>query len=409
MTLMSNALVSIVIPAYDAAAIIKPTLDAALAQTYSHVEVIVVNDGSPDNIDEVAATYASRIRYLRQPNGGVSSARNYGCAEAKGSFLLALDADDLIAPQHISNLMRALAEQPECGVAYSACAYVDETGAKNLGDIRLGQQGDLLNDFVLLRGGLPTTGVALMRRECFERMGGFDTQLNACADLDMFIRLALAGYRYAYSPEQTFFYRMIPDSMSNQVRKTELQFFALLEKTFAQPDAPQHLLEVKDEAFANGYYEVAGRYYRVGDVQAGADRLKKALAAHPAIAADIERQAQWLRWNAFNPRTPDPMRYAEFVFANLPAEARVLREQQTRIKASLQTAFAFEAFRNGDYRRAMTHVIPSIAGNPAVLGNRGFWSMSVKSALRSLFKMRGTAQPVVAKNQGAKSCAQSAQ
>jgi glycosyltransferase involved in cell wall biosynthesis len=102
-------LVSIVIPCYNQAAFLPEALDSALAQTYRPVEVIVVNDGSPDNTEEVAKQYGHRIRYLARPNGGVSAARNTGIAHLQGDYIKFLDADDSLHPEALDWQMRAVA------------------------------------------------------------------------------------------------------------------------------------------------------------------------------------------------------------------------------------------------------------------------------------------------------------
>src|SRR5262245_24043876 len=89
--------VSVIIPAYQAAADIRDALDSVFAQNFSHFEVIVVNDGSPDTpeLEAAIAPYQSRLRYIAQPNQGAGAARNTGIRAARGTYVALLDADDL--------------------------------------------------------------------------------------------------------------------------------------------------------------------------------------------------------------------------------------------------------------------------------------------------------------------------
>ena len=95
-----DPLISVIVPAYQAAQFIAATLDSILAQTFRNFELIVVNDGSPDSedLEKVLEPYRSRIIYLRQENQGLAGARNTGIRASRGEYIAPLDADDLWAP-----------------------------------------------------------------------------------------------------------------------------------------------------------------------------------------------------------------------------------------------------------------------------------------------------------------------
>ncbi len=115
--------ISVVIPAYNAAEFIVETVESVLCQSHDNFEVIVVDDGSKDHTHElVATTFGERIRLLKKPNGGVSSARNMGVAEASGDYIAFLDADDIWHPDKLLVQARALELFPESGVCYSDVA-----------------------------------------------------------------------------------------------------------------------------------------------------------------------------------------------------------------------------------------------------------------------------------------------
>ncbi len=106
-------LVSIVIPAYNAYRTLAQTLDSVLAQTYSNIEVIVVNDGSTDGTADVLRAHADKVRGIDQPNGGLARARNTGCRTARGEFIALMDADDLCTPERIAVQVAAFQSCPE--------------------------------------------------------------------------------------------------------------------------------------------------------------------------------------------------------------------------------------------------------------------------------------------------------
>ncbi len=381
---MNASSLSVVIPAYRAAGVITPTIESVLAQTLAPTEIIVVDDGSPDNTAAVVAQFGPGVRCVRKPNGGVSAARNAGCAASTGQFVLFLDQDDLITPTHLEKLHAALVANPTWGVAYSAWSYIDETGQKNLGDVRVPKSGQLLVDLVLRKVAVPSTGIALMRREVAARVGGFDEQLTAIADLEILVRIARAGYEIGYVDGCSFLYRISPDSMSANVKKQEDHELAMLDKVYAEHPVPVSLAAVKDEAYAIAYYEAAARYYRTEQIALGKDRLSKATQMHPELAENTGWLSDWVTFNAMSPRTANPTHFLRLLLNNLPPEAHTLRRMRTRLQANTNVAMCFDAFRTKQYRAALTHVLPALRGNLAVLANRGFLVLVATSVLFAL-------------------------
>ena len=100
-------LVSIVIPVYNGSNYMREAVDSALAQTYEHLEVIVVNDGSTDDTEQIALSYGERIRYFRKENGGVSSALNLGISKMKGAYFSWLSHDDIYSPTKVSDAIKS--------------------------------------------------------------------------------------------------------------------------------------------------------------------------------------------------------------------------------------------------------------------------------------------------------------
>src|SRR2546426_11076997 len=120
---MNQPLVSVVIPSYRQAQFLSPALESVFAQTYPAVEPIVVNDGSDDDTETVAAGYGDRIRYIWKPNGGPSGARNVGLRAARGEYVLFLDGDDLLHPESLERLVAAVAGTG-CDVAVVGDRYM---------------------------------------------------------------------------------------------------------------------------------------------------------------------------------------------------------------------------------------------------------------------------------------------
>ncbi len=206
-------LVSVVIPCYKQAEYLAAAVDSVLAQTYSPVEIIVVNDGSPDNTENVAGAYGDKIVYIARPNGGLSAARNTGVARACGSYLKFLDADDYLHPEQIARQMEALAGR-EDRVSLTAVRlfrdgrpeeYVDHVPrAKSL-------LPDLFQDIDW--GG---THGWLFPTFLVRKVGGFDETLRFAEDWDFFTRLGLAHAILVVDPRVGCYYRQRAGSMSAQ-------------------------------------------------------------------------------------------------------------------------------------------------------------------------------------------------
>ena len=101
---MKNHLISIIVPCYNQAHFLNEVLQSVLDQSYSNWECIIVNDGSPDNTEEIALVWCTkdkRFRYVKKENGGLSSARNAGITISQGEYILPLDADDKIYPSYL--------------------------------------------------------------------------------------------------------------------------------------------------------------------------------------------------------------------------------------------------------------------------------------------------------------------
>ena len=173
--------VSVVIPAYNAARFIRQTLDSAAAQTFRDFEIIVVDDGSQDETAQIVESFGERVRLIRQPNGGVSKARNVGMEQARGEYIAFLDADDLWEKSKLEQQVALLDENEQIGLCYAAIERVDE-------NLRSFEQKMAVTSAdhcrtLLLSGCYITCSTVMMRKRLFEQIGGFDTNYGNYAVL----------------------------------------------------------------------------------------------------------------------------------------------------------------------------------------------------------------------------------
>ena len=199
--------VSIIVPCYN-----YDTLDGIIAQRFKRWECIIVDDGSTDNSAAVAAEYVqkdARIRYVYQPNAGLSAARNAGLSAARGSCIQLLDADDSIAPQKLALQYAYLEDHPEADLVYGDALYFTEDitqlhasrsdSRRGNGQLRATACGEELLP-LLCRDNIMEVSCPLLRRSLVQRVGLFDTGYKSYEDWQYWFRCALAGACFHYWP-----------------------------------------------------------------------------------------------------------------------------------------------------------------------------------------------------------------
>lgn len=191
---MSDPLVSVVIPAYNTAKTLPRALDSVFSQTLTDYEVIVVDDGSVDDVAAATRSYGSRVQLVRQNNAGVSSARNNGVRCARGQYLAFLDADDFWHPRKLELQMAAFQARPEIALCWTQGTRWSETDLPRKAFAELEPQQSepqYVTDFrqIFVAPYLGTPGV-MMRRDIFLRLGGFREDLHSAEDLDLWLRTA---------------------------------------------------------------------------------------------------------------------------------------------------------------------------------------------------------------------------
>jgi glycosyltransferase involved in cell wall biosynthesis len=192
-------LVSVVIPAYNAAAFINETLDSVFAQAYPHYQVIVVNDGSPDTpeLERVLAPYMHRVTYIKQENRGPAGARNTGIRVATGGLIALLDADDLWTPDYLDEQTRFLCEHPEYDLVYSNARFFGDTIYDGREYMSVwSSEGEAT--FTAIVSGRCQVFCSVTARTPALRAVAFDESLRRSEDFDCWLRITAAGYRIGY-------------------------------------------------------------------------------------------------------------------------------------------------------------------------------------------------------------------
>lgn len=194
-----NPLVSIVIPVYNGANYMRQAIDSALAQTYKNTEIIVVNDGSKDNTEQIALSYGDKIRYFAKENGGQSSALNLGIEKMRGEYFSWLSHDDVYYPNKLEEQVRVLETLPNPSEAfiYSNYEIIDEN-SKHIRFVNPPQIPSV--EFVyrmLVR--IPVNGcTVLIHKSMLERVGLFTLDKPHTSDVELFLKLGLITQPYHF-------------------------------------------------------------------------------------------------------------------------------------------------------------------------------------------------------------------
>lgn len=213
---------TVVIPVYNGENFLRETLESVLTQSYPAVEVIVVNDGSTDQTLSVAHEFGKRVKVLDRENAGVSVSRNAGMAAASTDWVALMDHDDLWEKEHLANLARAIARNPEADVCYSGGRELVPdltTGVFHPGEVMPFPTNEELPRMLMERCAFIPSATAL-RRSAVLAVGGFDSRYVNLQDWELWLRLFHRGAKFIHIPEPTLLYRIHPASRTHKALQT---------------------------------------------------------------------------------------------------------------------------------------------------------------------------------------------
>jgi glycosyltransferase involved in cell wall biosynthesis len=250
--------ISVIIPTYNATKTVLATIASVQAQTYRDIEIIVINDGSTDNLLEYLAPTVTdaRVKIYSYPNAGLPVARNRGIARSTGEYIAFVDADDLWTPDKLELQLQALEANPQAGLAYSWTYFMEEDGERYHTDRPIWFQGNVLKDLMLwnflCHGSNP-----LIRRSVIESVGEFDPTLPSAEDWDYWLRIA-AQWEFALVPQPQIYYRQSGGAMSAKVEVMEAAQLEVLDRALKR--APASLQSYRPQGTAKIYQYSAQLY-----------------------------------------------------------------------------------------------------------------------------------------------------
>ncbi|MEL6580569.1 MAG: glycosyltransferase [Cyanobacteria bacterium J06621_12] len=256
---MSNDLVSVIIPAYNAEATIVETVNSVLAQTYANFELIIIDDGSSDRTWSLLQNLAdSRIKVYSYENAGVSTARNRGIERSQGEFVSFLDADDCWTPNKLELQIAALQNSSQAALAYSWVYFKSEIAANSYADTSVIYTGNVYAE-LLLKNFLHNGSNALIRSNILKEVGLFDPQLKAAEDWDFYLRIAVQ-HDFVLVPETQIIYRQSATSMTGNVQLMEDYLTLVINRAYKT--APAELQYLKPQTWGWTYKYIAQQYLK---------------------------------------------------------------------------------------------------------------------------------------------------
>ncbi|HEY9099965.1 MAG TPA: glycosyltransferase [Thiobacillus sp.] len=258
------ALISVVMPCYNAAPFVEEAITSVMQQSYPHVELIIVDDGSTDEsvtiIAELASRHPDRITVLHQTNNGPYNARNQGLTQARGNFIAFLDADDTWHPDALSHLHAAMSE---------TLADVAYCGWQNVGEAAVNTQPHIPPNYAesdaaalfLQSCPWPINGV-LARRQLIDSLRGFSERLPTAMDYDLWLRMLATQPTVVRVPEVLAYYRRYPRGNAHIPRWRQVFDAITVRENFVQHHRTQIAHLSRSECDNHVYGSLLAEAYR---------------------------------------------------------------------------------------------------------------------------------------------------
>jgi glycosyltransferase involved in cell wall biosynthesis len=381
--------VSFIIPNYNHARYVRSAIDSALAQTYTDIEIIVVDDGSTDNSRAVLEEYGNRIRTIFQANAGLSGARNTGVAAATGDYIALLDADDAIEPAYTARMLAALTSDPGRDGVYCGFRFVDQDDcALPQVENRIVPPQDLYAA-MLIDGNFWVPESLLARTACYRALGEFDTRLRSVEDWDVWLRFS-RHYQIIGIPDLLVRYRVVPGSMWCNPRSNLDGRLTVLNKHLGgAPAAPGS--ELIHQAYASAYFRAAIEYLMVDDAESSYRCLVAAANLRPALLIDrsvyyelaVGGQARGERGNVQQLDLPARQNQLLALIERMAADPDLTRAHPplAACKAQALWALAQLHYRSGASRSARAAWRAASKVDAALLRDRAFLAFGARTWL----------------------------
>lgn len=378
--------VSVVIPTYNRAGYLREALASVFAQTLPPWEVIIVDDGSTDNTEQVIRDAARSVKFCQQAHKGVAEARNLGLENASGDLIAWLDSDDLWEPDFLAAIVPLLAQDASLDGVYTGITLIDTKGVRLREATRV-EPPDMLYA-ALIRNNFLATPSIVARKACYDQAGGFDSQLRIAEDYDMWLRLA-RRHRVVGLPRPLVRIRVHASNTISDVDTFCQARLILVEKHFgALTGDSSTLSDASKVAYGYAYRAITTKYIESGQPTKGWPYLERAVALHPAILAQLDTfyelalgdQPRGYRGEATQEdiaaNGAEMLRRMDILFASSSPPVQVLKGAAY---GNAYLALAMLSEQAGDWSAARRYLIRAIRFHPRLLRDQ--------LVMRRLFKL----------------------
>ena len=342
--------VSVIIPVYNGAKYIQTAIESILNQTYTNYEIIVIDDGSTDETREKLKPYWDKIRYLYQENQGSAAARNVGIELAKGELIAFLDADDYwLLSEKLEKQVACFQENRSLGCINTGWQIVDDRG-KHIQTVQPWHKAPKLDLETWLKKKCVLTSAMIFRREWLEKVGGFDQELRQSHDVDLILRLSLAGCETVWLKEETVGYRQHRENTTKNSLKQAKYVQAVLDKFFSRDDLPESISKQESQIRYHTLVWIAWYQYRAGNLDEMARFLQQSLDFSPYLR--VENISHWLTsFKGFSQERGENFNF-DYLTSSL--------QWQQLVSSTL-------SLKNSDSKRTISRYLERIKKNPSDL------------------------------------------
>lgn len=269
-----NELVSVIIPTYNRANLIQQSVKSVLNQTYNNFEIIIIDDGSSDNTEEVINKLNdNRIRYIKHAvNKGASAARNTGIREAKGKYIAFQDSDDHWLPDKLEKQVKRIENTPDhVGAVFGGYWIIGKGNEKRYFPEQVIKDGNIFH--TLLKGNVVGMPVVMIKKICFDKVGYFNETLPALEDWELLLRIS-RDYEFLYINEPLVTVYETENSISMHMENTVEAWTFIFNKYY-------DVISKDIETLALHYYTMGKYYIKSGKYKDGKQLIFKAFKTSP--------------------------------------------------------------------------------------------------------------------------------
>lgn len=382
--------ISVIVPTYNHARFLPKTLRSILNQSHQDLEIIVIDDGSTDRTRNIVKGFGPDIKYIRQRNRGVSSARNTGIAVADGDLLAFLDADDIWQTRFLEETSNLLLEAPQFTVAYSWWSYIDAEGLRLPEVGRRSDIGDLLSRLAI--GNIFPPSSAIVRAQAVQNCGGYSSKFSILADWDLWLRIAKNGGRFGCVQTSLVQYRVHESNMSSDYEREMDEREVVLDSFFNGFDLPSEITSLAPQAYAKIRLNAGLRLFGLGEIGTASQEIAKASFMWPEILMAEETYYRLIcAEQPLGYRHPSQIRTLDRVQGQIrdllgrlsedPEVGPMIKRSRRKMQSTANLALAKFHYIAGSRRSAVKLIGRSFILNPLTLSESQYVSLFVRSIL----------------------------